>query len=127
MLRTTGLDKLEKASRLRCNSNYLISDKALRQYVKPADACTVDPMHDAVANGFVHAELYCSQSGAGACAASTMVTSNAIAWPLGICLMKLTQHRLILFFQIEGASFQGHVQIICNRDVVVLPVGPQFC
>ena len=59
VLRKTDLDKLEKASGFRFNSNYLLADKALRQYVKPADACTVDPMHDSVSNGFVNVELYC--------------------------------------------------------------------
>ena len=59
VLRKTDLDKLEKASGFRFNSNCLLADKALRQYVKPADACTVDPMHDSVSNGFVNVELYC--------------------------------------------------------------------
>ena len=55
----TDRDTLEQASGLRVKSNYMLADKALRQYVKPADACTVDPMHDAVAIGFVNVEPPC--------------------------------------------------------------------
>ena len=128
VLRKTDLDKLEKASGFRFNSNCLLADKALRQYVKPADACTVDPMHDAVSNGFVNVELYCfterCRSVCGIhyedfqchCLASWHLPDDRDAKQIAK-----------VFFQIEGECFQRKVQIRCIRDVGDLPVGPQYC
>ena len=62
VLNPTQFDKLEKASGLKWSSSYLLAMKEIRKYVKPADAVTVDPMHDAVSNGFVNAELFCFTS-----------------------------------------------------------------